>query len=145
RFFFEAEDGIRDFHVTGVQTSALPISAKAVPPHRDRMPVAAAAATIPLLRVCRNVLSSCLKNGGEAVRPTRERSAFPGPAVTRGRDGRAGHRQAVTHVLPKAGFSAPITLTVLPQALTGMWIGSWITLPERTPGDPIAAPWAPES
>src|SRR5690606_40315478 len=25
RFFFRAEDGIRDFHVTGVQTCALPI------------------------------------------------------------------------------------------------------------------------
>src|SRR5690606_40110057 len=28
-FFFQAEDGIRDFHVTGVQTCALPISAVA--------------------------------------------------------------------------------------------------------------------
>src|SRR5690606_40953855 len=28
-FFFQAEDGIRDFHVTGVQTCALPISMKA--------------------------------------------------------------------------------------------------------------------
>src|SRR5690606_39973170 len=27
RFFFQAEDGIRDFHVTGVQTCALPICA----------------------------------------------------------------------------------------------------------------------
>src|SRR5690625_5305822 len=27
-FFFQAEDGIRDGHVTGVQTCALPISAK---------------------------------------------------------------------------------------------------------------------
>src|SRR5690606_41173239 len=27
-FFFQAEDGIRDFHVTGVQTCALPISYK---------------------------------------------------------------------------------------------------------------------
>src|SRR5690606_25387484 len=27
-FFFQAEDGIRDFHVTGVQTCALPISSK---------------------------------------------------------------------------------------------------------------------
>src|SRR5690606_41209805 len=27
-FFFPAEDGIRDFHVTGVQTCALPISTK---------------------------------------------------------------------------------------------------------------------
>src|SRR5690606_39937173 len=26
RFFFQAEDGIRDFHVTGVKTCALPIS-----------------------------------------------------------------------------------------------------------------------
>src|SRR5690606_39829098 len=30
-FFFQAEDGIRDFHVTGVQTCALPISG-----HRER-------------------------------------------------------------------------------------------------------------
>src|SRR6266511_5203100 len=29
-FFFQAEDGIRDFHVTGVQTCALPISIEAV-------------------------------------------------------------------------------------------------------------------
>src|SRR5690606_40718276 len=28
-FFFQAEDGIRDFHVTGVQTCALPIFRKA--------------------------------------------------------------------------------------------------------------------
>src|SRR5690606_30799654 len=30
RFFFQAEDGIRDFHVTGVQTCALPISVPAI-------------------------------------------------------------------------------------------------------------------
>src|SRR5207253_8407524 len=30
-FFFQAEDGIRDGHVTGVQTCALPISAGAYP------------------------------------------------------------------------------------------------------------------
>src|SRR5690606_39478378 len=29
-FFFQAEDGIRDFHVTGVQTCALPILAVAL-------------------------------------------------------------------------------------------------------------------
>src|SRR5690606_40022602 len=33
-FFFQAEDGIRDFHVTGVQTCALPISV----PTRSRRP-----------------------------------------------------------------------------------------------------------
>src|SRR5690606_40219010 len=32
-FFFQAEDGIRDFHVTGVQTCALPIS-PSLPPWR---------------------------------------------------------------------------------------------------------------
>src|SRR5690606_40617436 len=31
-FFFQAEDGIRDFHVTGVQTCALPISNNRVHP-----------------------------------------------------------------------------------------------------------------
>src|SRR5690606_40001182 len=30
-FFFQAEDGIRDFHVTGVQTCALPISSVSAP------------------------------------------------------------------------------------------------------------------
>src|SRR5690606_5262025 len=30
-FFFQAEDGIRDFHVTGVQTCALPISETLIP------------------------------------------------------------------------------------------------------------------
>src|SRR5688572_32424585 len=34
-FFFQAEDGIRDLTVTGVQTCALPISAIAVPTNRD--------------------------------------------------------------------------------------------------------------
>src|SRR5690606_15751470 len=29
-FFFQAEDGIRDFHVTGVQTCALPIVVKSI-------------------------------------------------------------------------------------------------------------------
>src|SRR5437660_3671137 len=32
-FFFQAEDGIRDGHVTGVQTCALPISEPLPPPH----------------------------------------------------------------------------------------------------------------
>src|SRR5260221_9087589 len=35
-FFFQAEDGIRDHCVTGVQTCALPISPPWLPPHRER-------------------------------------------------------------------------------------------------------------
>src|SRR5690606_39955565 len=33
-FFFQAEDGIRDFHVTGVQTCALPIFGKHARPQQ---------------------------------------------------------------------------------------------------------------
>src|SRR5690606_40934174 len=34
-FFFQAEDGIRDFHVTGVQTCALPICPGPFGRHRE--------------------------------------------------------------------------------------------------------------
>src|SRR5439155_18669484 len=36
-FFFQAEDGIRDGHVTGVQTCALPICRERLPMH-DHLP-----------------------------------------------------------------------------------------------------------
>src|SRR5690625_6128851 len=36
-FFFQAEDGIRDGHVTGVQTCALPISQKAGEDIKDKI------------------------------------------------------------------------------------------------------------
>src|SRR5690606_41206259 len=35
-FFFQAEDGIRDFHVTGVQTCALPIYSILLPDKFER-------------------------------------------------------------------------------------------------------------
>src|SRR5207253_7746884 len=41
-FFFQAEDGIRDGHVTGVQTCALPIS----PPNPNNIRIAKAIATM---------------------------------------------------------------------------------------------------
>src|SRR2546430_10323430 len=48
-FFFQAEDGIRDLTVTGVQTCALPIShspspRRAVPPNRGSAPARCCAA-----------------------------------------------------------------------------------------------------
>ncbi|CAM5730288.1 hypothetical protein SFUMM280S_07262 [Streptomyces fumanus] len=48
-------------------------------------------------------------------------------------------------VLPKVGFSTPITSTVLPQMFTGTCTGTWTTFPDATPGEWAAAPWAPES
>src|SRR5207302_4526918 len=40
-FFFRAEDGIRDFHVTGVQTCALPILAAYMVEQQDRLGLSA--------------------------------------------------------------------------------------------------------
>src|SRR5260370_29993320 len=42
-FFFQAEDGIRDSSVTGVQTCALPISSPTATHRPDRSPVGASA------------------------------------------------------------------------------------------------------
>src|SRR5207302_4063830 len=52
-FFFQAEDGIRDFHVTGVQTCALPIS-----PLQTAAPPAAQVAAAPASTAPREVLAA---------------------------------------------------------------------------------------
>src|SRR5690606_40579588 len=44
-FFFQAEDGIRDFHVTGVQTCALPISTPEPPTPEPPAPTSRPAPT----------------------------------------------------------------------------------------------------
>src|SRR5690606_40197654 len=46
-FFFQAEDGIRDFHVTGVQTCALPISRGANRPLPPATPASISLTTVP--------------------------------------------------------------------------------------------------
>src|SRR5439155_9575093 len=47
-FFFQAEDGIRDGHVTGVQTCALPISVVALAREDDREIASLATETIAI-------------------------------------------------------------------------------------------------
>src|SRR5690606_39953528 len=60
-FFFQAEDGIRDFHVTGVQTCALPISPlDRGPPAERRAPRARGAPPHPESRAARGRLRSRL-------------------------------------------------------------------------------------
>src|SRR6478736_2837140 len=68
-----------------------------------------------------------------------------GPFHEYGRQAPERRRQTLAHLLPKAGFSRPMTLTVLPHRFTGMWTGTWTTLPERTPGELVAAAPAPAS
>src|SRR5205085_4850544 len=82
--FFQAEDGIRDLTVTGVQTCALPISARVAAR-------AAARRTVPrLVRLRVNeeprrtaaLTSGCPDSNWGPLRP--ERSALPGCATPRG-------------------------------------------------------------
>src|SRR5437867_10373548 len=72
-FFFQAEDGIRDRTVTGVQTCALPISVRA-PPH-------------PVQRVLLQRKSSRLRvlRAGPRIRPCGDRSDEIGRASCRER------------------------------------------------------------
>src|SRR5690606_39741463 len=65
---FQADDGIRDFHVTGVQTCALPISSKILAPEKTVL--------IPDSRAGCSLAASIT---GEDVR--RLRDAYPGVPI----------------------------------------------------------------
>src|SRR5258707_7506062 len=62
-FFFQAEDGIRDIGVTGVQTCALPISSSARPNSPQRPPPDGACVVLRTVRT----------RGGSPGRPSRSR------------------------------------------------------------------------
>src|SRR5256885_7352018 len=66
-FFFQAEDGIRDYKVTGVQTCALPISAAPFPPRHSSI-------TVQWL-ISRNNLAVGVASGG--VIPSHTNSVLP--------------------------------------------------------------------
>src|SRR5690606_40783062 len=70
-FFFQAEDGIRDFHVTGVQTCALPISASRRRAASSRQ------------------FSNAVPHAGPAPFPRRFRARVPRPLARHGRCGEA--------------------------------------------------------
>src|SRR5688500_19294957 len=58
-FFFQAEDGIRDYKVTGVQTCALPISAAraSITRIQAREPPPSVPASADALRACRRAVA----------------------------------------------------------------------------------------
>src|SRR5687767_806108 len=112
-FFFQAEDGIRDKLVTGVQTCALPIL-RGLAAARTRYRTGGGdAAALPRRAVHRAAFAGgCWfpiprragapgsgrdahdRPGGRARAPARRGPAHAGPRWTRGaRDGRGGHRQ----------------------------------------------------
>src|SRR5690625_7554351 len=99
RFFFQAEDGIRDGHVTGVQTCALPICRfpVAVPSSRPRTRCSgcsnyATVATVILPRVHGLEIgrASCRGRVATGVAAGSERQRMP---VERKSDGRTQERR----------------------------------------------------
>src|SRR5256885_5966530 len=81
-FFFQAEDGIRDYKVTGVQTCALPISSKIKTHHNVGLPE-----NLPfrLIEPLRYLFKDEVREVGAAVGLPEEivwRHPFPGPGLS---------------------------------------------------------------
>src|SRR5690606_41616202 len=79
-FFFQAEDGIRDFHVTGVQTCALPIFLR-----RGAPVVAVATHTPDRVAPVQKVFETCALPGDRTV-------------VTHHRDSRRGREEVMLKI-----------------------------------------------
>src|SRR5207302_5504055 len=100
-FFFQAEDGIRDFHVTGVQTCALPICSASFPENTcSTASVFSSAKTrhliIPICSNCtRTRLPWCAAKIGRAS--CRERVECSVRGVTFKKKERKGKRQSRTY------------------------------------------------
>src|SRR2546429_6601386 len=90
-FFFQAEDGIRDVAVTGVQTCALPISpgrSGILHGRLDLRPVALAVSAPPGARLPDRLRLACPAShgpGGRARDPPRHRVPRAGARAVRGR------------------------------------------------------------
>src|SRR5256885_11204101 len=66
-FFFQAEDGIRDYKVTGVQTCALPISLKAIVEYSVDKKLGARALRSILEEVLADVMFDAPEKRGEHI------------------------------------------------------------------------------
>src|SRR5207302_2312786 len=99
-FFFQAEDGIRDFHVTGVQTCALPILAA-----RSSMTVAPAAVIELRAAIAARSNGSGRHRASSCHCCARLRASARAPPASRSRDkiGRASCRESVEEVAVVGG------------------------------------------
>src|SRR5688500_20368273 len=89
-FFFQAEDGIRDYKVTGVQTCALPISSPVIS--------CASAAATSGTRACRSPSVRPTRSPGSRTCPTRSeerRVGKEGMAGGGGDDGKEEEKRCV--------------------------------------------------
>src|SRR5437762_4453262 len=75
-FFFQAEDGIRDTSVTGVQTCALPISSSSTPPTYQHASRARCATSTPATTSAprRSAARTASRISASRQHPTRSRS-----------------------------------------------------------------------
>src|SRR5690606_40892480 len=97
-FFFQAEDGIRDFHVTGVQTCALPICLNNLlenPQSDRRMALVLAYGGYAYTFMAEIMCEATINVGAEIYTPAelaqmaieRFQAAIPGAQAAGGRDG----------------------------------------------------------
>src|SRR5262249_57391985 len=89
-FFFQAEDGIRDWSVTGVQTCALPISLTRPLPARRRRAMAFAWRIIPRAHLARTTSSFGFCASVSATPPAKPWMAQDWAVATRSEERRVG-------------------------------------------------------
>src|SRR5262249_57806059 len=70
-FFFQAEDGIRDWSVTGVQTCALPISSRGLPSAKERVELAKMLSpeVMKLLKAASAMEAKCVRAAPKGEKP----------------------------------------------------------------------------
>src|SRR5690606_40643307 len=86
-FFFQAEDGIRDFHVTGVQTCALPIMRRHLNGNRSHRTFTAIQRLSYIICLC--AYYACI-NHRSRNRSTLIRSLIPLQVLSRSEERRVG-------------------------------------------------------
>src|SRR5690606_40617540 len=103
-FFFQAEDGIRDFHVTGVQTCALPIFRAAQSERSPRSRSTRSAASVPLGSL------PCTLPATHRIGTPRSVICFASASGVQ--IGRASCRERVWIVVVTSGFIDEFTFTI---------------------------------